>query len=80
MTPGSVVIEDALHFAHGVRLGALAADPKFATIHMGSARYFQAQELSLAWNPSARLASMTTEQGGSVLHFQRVWPTAEGKR
>jgi hypothetical protein len=45
LSPAEVVIEDTLTSSGGVTVETVAAGDKFATIHMGSSRYFQAQEL-----------------------------------
>jgi hypothetical protein len=44
----TVILEDALCNTSGLVIETVAAGDKFATIHMGSSRYFQEQELSLA--------------------------------
>jgi hypothetical protein len=45
LLPSEVIIEDTLTASGGVTVETVAAGDKFATIHMGSSRYFQAQEL-----------------------------------
>ena len=46
LTPDSVTIEDTLANPEGLQIQSVALGDKFATIHMGSARYFQPQEFA----------------------------------
>ena len=47
LDPATVMVEDALSNTSEFMIETVAAGDKFATIHMGSSRYFQEQELSL---------------------------------
>jgi hypothetical protein len=73
--PNQVSISDILSNPTSLRVSAIWPGDKFATIHMGSARYFQYEELSApALDPIPDAASQLTTTG--VLQRSKTWTVA----
>ena len=71
--PAEVSVEDVLSGSPGLAVEAVAAGDKFATIHMGSSRYFQGQELSTRSEGILDEAAGALGKGASYTRKQ-VWP------
>jgi hypothetical protein len=73
LLPSEVIVEDTLTGSVGVTVEAVAAGDKFATIHMGSSRYFQAQELRTSDVGILDGAAAALRNGQSFARKQ-AWP------
>ena len=68
----TVTLTDEITITGTVRVAALKHGHKFAAIHMGSSRYFQAQELEPEPEPEMDWAKELTARG--VVRIVRSWP------
>lgn len=73
LQPSEVTVEDVLTASSGLAVETVAAGDKFATIHMGSSRYFQEQELSTGDAGTLDEAAGALRDGLSFRRKQ-VWP------
>jgi hypothetical protein len=70
-----VELADEVYGDPGLGLRRLAPHPKFASIHMGSARYFQPSELAVADPPGLHGAGYAPEFSASGrVRRERSWP------
>ena len=77
-TESSVEIRDTIRKKSAVNVQELRREPKFASIHMGSSRYFQAQELQAQARAGENLAEQLGASGGFESTRQIVCPLSRG--
>ena len=68
----SLLVEDALTAPAGLAVETVTAGDKFATIHMGSSRYFQEQELATA-EPGALDGAAARLSSGQPFSRSQTW-------
>ena len=69
--PDSVFVTDSITLTGKLDLRMVKREPKFSTIHMGSSRYFQPQELEMASAAGGELAA-EIKRDGSVKTERRI--------
>jgi hypothetical protein len=73
LEPSQVIVEDVLTGSAGLTVESVAAGDKFSTIHMGSSRYFQQQEMSTTADGTLDEAAGALRNGQPFARKQ-IWP------